>query len=143
MNIKPCQPILVFLACLHVTLLGCGTPEATQTAPVVDPAIDANASSGPVTFSFESPDSVREWVVDDVVDGSTLETVMRTIQMPQIEISGSGPTAFVNSIDGIMTSGDKGWTFKIDDEFANQGIGATVLHPPTKVTWTFGSLEAP
>ncbi|MEO1619070.1 MAG: DUF4430 domain-containing protein, partial [Planctomycetota bacterium] len=73
--------------------------------------------------------------------GETLESVMRKIEDRQIEISGAGTTAFLQSIDGVGNEGSKGWTFKVDGEFAMQGIGSTELNPPAEVIWSFGGFD--
>jgi hypothetical protein len=102
----------------------------------------ADASVGIVTLLIQSDDgSVHSIEVDDVADGSTLESVMSSVEQIPVEMSGSGLNAFVESIGGISTDSSQGWTFKIDGEFANQGIGQTVLHPPTTVQWSFGEFE--
>ena len=72
---------------------------------------------------------------------STIRAVMRGIDELTVNLSGSGSSAFVDSIGGLSTDASQGWTFKVDGEFANQGIGLTVLHPPTTVVWTYGSFE--
>jgi len=115
---------------------GC-TPQDTSTTARDDVT---SSDTGTVTLKIqineESPTVID---VPEVSDGATLETVMRSLDDIDIGISGSGTTAFVNSIQGKETSADKGWTFQIDGEHANQGIGTTVLHPPTTVEWSFGS----
>ena len=79
--------------------------------------------------------------IPDVAAGTSLEDVMRSITAVSIEIQGSGTTAFVDRIGDQGTNTTDGWTFKVDGEFANQGIGSTTLSPPTKVTWSFGDFE--
>ena len=64
---------------------------------------------------------------------------MRSIKDVPVKVDGSGTTAFVDKIGERATDSTDGWTFKVDGEFANQGIGGTVLTPPTTVTWSFGA----
>ncbi|TWU48055.1 DUF4430 domain-containing protein [Rubripirellula reticaptiva] len=120
---------LAFLALISaMAVTGC----QQQPAPI---AVDA--AKGTVTIEIVSADGTKTYTVDDVSDGSTLEQVMRSAKDFPAEISGSGTTAFVSSIDGLSTSASEGWTYKIDDEFIHEGVGVTTLSPPTTVTWKF------
>ncbi|MCA9138258.1 MAG: DUF4430 domain-containing protein [Planctomycetales bacterium] len=112
--------------------VGC---ESTPPPPV------AGAPVGVVTLEFNSDGTSTSVQVPGVADGATLESVMRSVDQIAIELSGSGTTAFVQSIGNTKMEADKGWTFKVDGEFANQGIGQTVLHPPTTVQWTYGEFQ--
>ncbi|PAY16710.1 hypothetical protein CKO51_25050 [Rhodopirellula sp. SM50] len=113
--------------------VGCG-----QTPP--PPAADA--AVGVVTIEIQSADAATQSIqVPDIADGTTLETVMRMVEQVPVSVSGSGSTAFVDSIGDVKTDASQGWTFKVDGAFANQGIGQTVLHPPTTVTWSYGTFE--
>lgn len=63
---------------------------------------------------------------------------MRSIDQVPISIRGSGQTAFVDAIGGQSTSPGKGWTFQVNGEFANQGVGSTTVTPPATIRWSFG-----
>lgn len=116
-----------------VNTLGC---DRTPPAPSVD------AAKGTVTVVIQTSKAVPKTVlVKEFADGTSLEAVMRSIDQIPVEISGSGQTAFVQSMGDVATDATQGWTFKVDGEFANQGMGVTVLHPPTTVTWSFGEFE--
>lgn len=148
------KPFLPFAVLFAISCLGCSpTPVATQTdsasVPASDSGGDAESNSvlatGTVTMEIRwgEGDSPPPWQreIQDVADGVTLESVMRQITDIEIDFSGAGDTAFIQSIGDQKTTAGKGWTFKIDDEFANQGIGQTILHPPCKVTWSYGNFE--
>ena len=124
---------LATLLLLTASVIGC---QSRPAPPAADAAV------GVVTIQIESegnsPQSIQ---VADVADGDTLESVMRSIDELEIELSGNGATAFVHSIGDVKTDAAQGWTFKVDGEFANQGIGQTVLHPPTTVQWSYGHFE--
>lgn len=113
--------------------IGCG-----QTAP---PAPPVGAKTGTVTVvvkpSADADPTTN--VIENVADGTTLESVMR--QINGVSVQGSGTNAFVDSIGATETGAADGWIFKVDGEFANQGVGQTVLHPPTTITWTYGSYD--
>ncbi len=97
--------------------------------------------TGTVTIEILGGDSVQRYSVPDVPDGTTLETVLVDLTEPTIEIQGSGTTAFVNRIGDLATSASEGWTYKIDGEFVNTGVGTTELHPPTTVSWNYGDFS--
>ncbi|MEM6469463.1 MAG: DUF4430 domain-containing protein [Planctomycetota bacterium] len=122
-----------------LVVLGCGS--SSTVAPDVD-AEAASKETGDVHLVFRFPEAdAIEVDVSDVETGATLESVMRRLDLP-IEMSGSGTTAFVQSINGKSMDSNKGWTFTVDGEFASQGIGSTTLTPPTEVIWSFGGFEA-
>lgn len=129
------REVSLFFGLLSVVLLVAGC----QSEP---PPPASDASVGVVTLLIQSDDgSVNSIEVGDVADGATLESVMRSVDRIPVEMSGRGSTSFVESIGGITTDSSQGWTFKVDGEFANEGIGQTVLHPPTTVQWSFGEFE--
>ncbi|MFK8111174.1 MAG: DUF4430 domain-containing protein [Rubripirellula sp.] len=137
LNYRPAMCLLM------LSTLGCGVEQpAARVVPVVAPPNGA-ASSGTVTVQVEVGDQTQTFEVPDVADGTTLEAVMQAIEEIPITMHGSGVTAFVEAIDGKSTTGDQGWTFKIDDKFANQGVGSTALTPPTTVTWSYGGMQSP
>ncbi|MCC9603244.1 DUF4430 domain-containing protein [Stieleria sp. JC731] len=130
------RQLMAMSAFLLVALvLGCTSQ--TETESTVRPQPD-----GIVSIEIDPGDgNVITEDVENVSDGSTLETVMQRVGTAQIAFRGSGTTAFIESIDGKGTTSGMGWTFKIDGEFVNQGIGQTELHPPTTVTWKYGTFE--
>ena len=115
------------LACLF--FLGC---QKTLLPPA------PTTGTGTVTIEIESGDDRATFEVMDVAAGTTLESLMRSIDQVPVSIQGSGLTAFVDGIDGQSTSGSEGWTFEVDGEFANEGIGSITLTPPTTITWSYG-----
>ena len=114
--------------------IGC-SPTPTPT-PVAAPS-----ANGVVTIEIRTGDRVDSTTIDSVADGSTLESVLRSIEEPEFVIKGSGPTAFVDRIGDRSTGASDGWTFKIDGKFSDRGVGTVLLHPPATVTWQFGSME--
>lgn len=144
---------------LSIMLSGCRTqtppsktddPSATATQSATD--AEHSAQLGSVTIEIVSPSSSSEESAAatatlsyensfDVATGTTLEELMRKIESPQIVISGSGVTAFVQSIDGVATNATQGWTFTVDGEFATQGIGTTELTPEQTVRWRFTTMK--
>ena len=115
-----------------LTLSGC------QQQPA---APSADAAKGTVTLEINDGNQKESFQVTDVADGSTLESVMRDFTQIPVVVQGSGTTAFVESIGDTATSQSEGWTFQVDGKFANQGVGKTILHPPTTVTWSYGDWD--
>jgi hypothetical protein len=145
-----------WLICLLLAVSGCTAQPPSETAqppsetarPGTDAAEAAGAATaagdqvGTVTLRIASAgDAAKVIEVPGVSAGTTLETVMRSLDGVDVEITGSGTTAFVNAIGDRATGGNEGWTFEVNGEPANQGIGATVLQPPVEVEWSYGSFS--
>ena len=97
--------------------------------------------TGTVTLEFVLADETKVVKIDDVSEGATLESVLRNVADPQVSLRGSGATAFVDKIGDAATTGNEGWTFSIDGEWASEGVGSTELFPPTTVRWEFGKWD--
>ena len=133
---KRCQAIC--FALLLLLPIGCDRI-ASETG---GSAVGTGASAGTVVLQIEGPGGTKRFEVADVADGTTLETVMRSCADIEADIGGSGTTAFVNRIGGIATNATEGWTFRVDGEWSDTGVGSTELHPPATVTWKFGGWDA-
>jgi len=116
-------------ATILFVVLGC-----SRSAPVAEP----QRSTGTVTIQITVSGDMQSIQLPNIATGTTLETVMRLIEEVPVKVDGSGTTAFIDKIGDQATNSADGWTFKVDGEHANQGIGGTVLTPPTTVTWSFG-----
>ncbi|MGB7342848.1 MAG: DUF4430 domain-containing protein [Pirellulaceae bacterium] len=128
--------LLISLIALTLTF---GCDRASQ--PVA--TTSSNTAAGTVTFEFKTGDDVRRVEIQDVADGATLESVLRSAAGVDVVISGSGLSAFVHQIGDKSTSSSEGWTFAIDGQWSETGVGTTQLHPPTTVTWEFGEMKTP
>ncbi len=115
-------------------VLGCGS---RSSAPIPATGIP----TGTVTMEVDVDDQVDRFEFLDVASGTTLESLMRSIDDPPVKIQGSKTTAFVQSIGDKATSASEGWTFTVDGEFSNSGVGSTILEPPTTITWRFGDFS--
>ncbi len=122
-------------AAMLLLVLGC-----SRSTPVADPA-SAQRAVGTVTVQIIGTTKTTSIKVPEIAQGTMLEEVMRSIKEIPVEIQGSGTTAFVDKIGDQATGSSAGWTFKVDGDFANQGIGRTPLNPPTTVTWRYGESE--
>ena len=113
-------------------MIGCLGCNSAPSPPAVD------APTGTVTLEIKTGEKLQTIEVPDVADGTTLEAVMQSVDEIPITLHGSGVTAFVATIGETATNASEGWTFKVDGEWAETGVGTTILHPPTTITWSFG-----
>ncbi|TWU45769.1 hypothetical protein Q31b_09450 [Novipirellula aureliae] len=136
MNVDRSQlyPLFCIVA---VAFGGCGASNVETTVNTVDQEVSADAGS--VTIIIQSERGEKEFERTEIAPGATVESVMRAVDEIPVVIEGSGMTAFVHSIDGIETGSNEGWTFKVNGDFAKQGIGSTMIVPPATLTWTYGS----
>ncbi len=111
-------------------------------APTVAPEQPSAATpTGTVTLEFVIDENTKVLTIDDVHEGATLESVLLGVTDPVVSVRGSGTTAFVDKIGDVATSANEGWTFSVDGEWANEGVGSIKLQPPTTVRWEFGSWD--
>lgn len=131
---------ILLLAAVAFSLPGCSREPAG--APPAGDASDGNATEpGPVTVEILRDGQSRSVTLDQVAHGTTVEEVMRSIDQFPVEIRGGGTTAFVDSIDGVATGADTGWTYQVDGEPAYEGVGAKRLAPPATISWSFGGWD--
>lgn len=93
-----------------------------------------------VVVIINSPSGQSFQLIEDVPSGTSLENVM--LQVSDVQITGSGETAFVRQIGEVETGFREGWTYEVDGEFANVGIGQYNLEPPTVVSWSYGQMRS-
>lgn len=111
---------------------GCST---TVTPP-------STTEPGPVTVVIELGDESKSQRFDEVQPGTTIAELMAQIEDPSVRLSGSGAMAFVESIGELGTDRGLGWTFRVNGEWADRGIGAYPLEPPAEIRWTHGAFES-
>lgn len=133
---------ILLLAAVAISLPGCSRQPAG--APPAGDASDSNTPApepGPVTVEILRDGQTRSVTLDPIAHGTTVEEVMRSIEQFPVEIRGSGTTAFVDSIDGVATGADTGWTYQVDGEQVHEGVGAKRLAPPATISWSFGGWD--
>lgn len=123
---------------LSLGLIWVGACTGTSPTP---PASDIASEPGPVTVVIEMGDQQVEKVFEAVRPGTTIAELMSGIEEPPVRITGSGKMAFVESIGELDTSQGLGWTFQVDGQWADRGIGAFTVQPPVEVRWTHGSFD--
>lgn len=127
---------LVWLGCslLLVATFGCG--KATEVQPVTK-------ATGTVTFVFDFGDGTPQTVeVEDISSGQTVLDGLERIDAPNIVVSGSGQNAFVTSIGDKDTVGSEGWSYKVNDKWADRSVGVYEIEPGDVVTWSYGGFES-
>lgn len=126
---------------------GCGpsapAPVVDHRMPIAGESTAGNQTATIEIFSRSDADDGIPLVtqVVEVEDTTTIETAMRQIDEVDIVITGSGTTAFVQSIDDVATDASRGWTYTVDNEFATEGIGTTRLRPGQTVRWKFTTFD--
>ena len=125
--------------CLTAGYVGCHANTETPAAATTDIAVQTGTVT--VEFFLDDSDDPLTVIVDDIASGVTVADVMQGIESPVIEISGSGITAFVSKIGDLATAGGEGWTYRVNNEFVQTGIGTTTLTPPATVSWSHGSWD--
>ena len=128
-----CRPTNLVVTLLVAAII----PGCHSSAPAPPPS-QSRVNSGAVVVEINHGDRTESLRIENVAEGTTVESLMRSIDKPQMTIHGSGTTAFLDSIGDKTTSSSEGWTYKIDGEFANEGIGSTTLSPPVTITWSYG-----
>lgn len=126
--------LLAFL--LAVGLSGCSRSTTPKPEAVA-------AEPGLVTVVIEIGGQEIRHELEEVKPGTTIAEVMSRIDEPAIKIIGSGSTAFVDSIGELGTSAGLGWTFRVNGEWADRGVGTYALEPPAEIRWTHSTFTAP
>lgn len=127
---RTCLALTIPCLCLVlVGAAGCERQSSTATG-VVTVVVDGNAD--------------ESLAIGGVADGASVEDVMRKITPEQLPVrmTGSGITAFVESIDNRSTIDGKGWMFRINGQPSGVGIGSATVSPPTIIEWTYGEFES-
>lgn len=132
----------VSFALLCIGMVGCGQSTATiDSAETENAAAESDSAANPVgtvKVVVDIPEGESHVEEIAIEEGATVETVMQDCSL-ETAIRGSGETAFMASINGHGTEAGKGWIFKVDGEFASQGMGATVVPPGSEIHWLYGT----
>ena len=99
-------------------------------------------AEGQVVIVVETSTGRSIQTIGEIAAGTTLEAVMRQATELNIVLTGTGTTAFVHQIGEVQTGLREGWTYEVDGEFANVGIGQYQLTPPSIVRWSYGEMKA-
>jgi Domain of unknown function (DUF4430) len=120
--------------------MGCA-PSTTQKPSSTQGTAPAQVTRGTVTIVIDDGNEVVEQKIENVTAGTTVEQLMKQLDDPTVKISGTGTTALVTAIRGKTNSGGEGWTYRVNDEWADRGIGTFELTPPATIRWKHGDLS--
>jgi hypothetical protein len=75
-------------------------------------------------------------------DSTVFQILERASKMGDLEFDsqGSGGTAFVHAINGVMNQRARGknWVFRVNDEVAHESCGTFEVSPGDRIEWRFG-----
>ena len=124
------------LSTLLVTTSGCGptTAEAPPKRQIGTVNLTIDFGGTPENIGVQIPCSQDSTVLD----------ILRRAELNgdvKLQSSGSGETAFVQSINGVsqQSSDGKYWTYLLNGELSKTGSGVTEVDPGDEVNWRFGS----
>ncbi len=126
-----------------VMLGGCTSASPTEQ----DRAQKSSESqpTGTVNLSIELPAPAQTIDMEVKVDKDTtvfdaLRQAEQSDKRIQLDVSGSGETAFVRSLGGVTNRGaaGKNWIYYVNGELANRGAGVFQIAPGDRVVWRFG-----
>ncbi|QEG20864.1 DUF4430 domain-containing protein [Mariniblastus fucicola] len=128
--------LAVFLTLVALTI--CAGCDSTQSSAKLDRDV------GTVALEIDFGGEKRSKSIDVVCspDSTVLSTLQRAENTGElkIEFSGSGETAFVNSIDGVKNDGDgSNWTYRVNDDLGDKSAGVFPVGPGDRISWTFGA----
>lgn len=128
---------LLFGLASPLLIVGC-----SGSTPPIDRSAATDIPSGTVTVVIPVGDQTVRHEIESVPEGTTVAQVMAEISDPPVTLNGSGAMTFVESIGELDTSGGQGWSYRVDGEWADRGVGAYRLSPPASIEWSHGSYES-
>lgn len=131
----------VLCGLLTIGLAGCGGGEGeVQSGAVAE--LDESKPVGEVRVEIVSGSEDRVVVtVPEVVEGMTLLEVMNRVDDPKVSIQGSGGNALVIGFGELTQAGGEGWTYRVNGEWADRGVGAFEVKPGDTITWSYGGYD--
>ena len=128
--------ICISLSILAVISWGCdratspSNPSAVREIGTVD-----------LMVNFGDQGAAIEKAIPCSAESTVFTTLKRADQHGDLELdaSGSGETAFVKGINGVMGDAETGkyWFFYVNEELAKQGCGAVEVDPGDKIEWRY------
>jgi hypothetical protein len=128
---------LLGIGVLWVAVAGCetrnvGGPQAKQAA----------TGTVSVEIDFHGRRESRNFEIPVNPDSTVLSVLQQAHQAGDLELdfSGTGPTAFIRSIDGIeneQAAGDN-WTYHVNGQLGDRSCGVFPLKTGDQILWRFG-----
>lgn len=141
----PASCSLILIALVLACGGGCSDPSEEAKRERPDSRANEPAGSEPagsVIVEFRYPDKrLESLVVSPVRSGDSVLEVMRQIEQPEITIQGSGRNALLTRIGEFSNRGAEGWTFYVNGEWADRGIGDYPIQLDDKIEWQYGDFE--
>lgn len=139
-------PLLLSAVWIAILSLGCSQqarpPETAAGGVAERPSATSTEASYRVRIDFG--DGSR-WQFITTGDFETVADLMRNVashpRAPEIVMTGEGAMAFVSSIGGLDSASGKGWTYYVNGQWADQGIGAEKIAPGDRIDWAYGSWD--
>lgn len=135
--------VLVLIAAAVST--GCdSTPVASPKAPIEPRASNGVASQDAAVHVLLLIDfGDRKPLLEKSLELTGAPTVLDALQTGcggDLEVTGSGETAFVRGILGVANEGAGGdnWTYRVNGELGNRSAGIMPLSDNDRVEWTLG-----
>jgi len=134
--------ICISLTILAMMSLGCEQATAPSNS---DPSSTSAPASGIDTVDLLIDFGEEREAIEVVIPCSVGSTVFSTLKRAehqgdlQLEAAGSGETAFVKGINGLMgdANTDRYWFFYVDGQLAKQGCGVVEVDPGRKIEWRY------
>ena len=129
------RTIIVLLSVIVVSMVGCQRKQLEPSSKRKEINVD-------VCIAFHGRrDDVAE-KINLSLSATALDALRETAKRNNIEvqIKGTGETAFVISVGGVENLGAKGdnWTYRVNDQLGDRSSGVFNLQDGDKVTWMFG-----
>jgi len=141
-------PTLIYLwSCFLMLALAVGcdpqpTPDAQRSA---DPVGEVVAGTVQLQVDFSGEKKNISVKVPCSADSTVFQILQRAQNQGDLEFDsqGSGGTAFVHSIDGVLNSGRRGknWVFRVNEQLAKESCGLLAVVPGDVIEWRFGQYE--
>lgn len=131
--------VFICISLSILALVSWGCDRATSPSSPAAPAREIGTVDLIVNFGGEH-EAIEKAIPCSV--GSTVFTTLERADLHgdlELDAAGSGETAFVNGINGVMGDAKTGkyWFFYLNDQMAKQGCGAAEVDPGDKIEWRY------
>lgn len=120
-----------------LTLTGCSS--LTQRLPQLSEPSPQPTSQTENTSLLPPGEQPQIIEATATMNGETALEVLQSVASVQVQESSLG--VFVEGVNGLMGDNEHYWAFYVNSEYANQGVGATVLKAGDVVRFEYTSLD--
>jgi hypothetical protein len=131
-------PLLLGIVLAAMLLVSTKTFRQTVFAPLRQQSI---APEGKVLLTVNFGNGQLLNVTENWRDGMTVADVMQNNPRSNFLTEGSGESAFLTSLNGVMNEGAGGrnWTYTVNGKYADRSFAVYELRPNDHVLWTFAA----